>query len=230
MAPLPGQCPESRWRPECGHIPRGFLGATGTLEDVRVVMVLAEPGKPQHFEQYDSSLDPKGMLKSAVRFVYGCYEKKPDKVHCNVRWFLDRLYPELTFDEQLRHVWITETRLCSIKTPGEWVPARYYELCEEEYLAKQLELLSHAAVIAFGTQKAQPTVKRIVKRLRLDVTPIEAHALAPRDLNAARDSWERALRAISTLHAIAGKGLSGLCQSTRCNRTGGSIGERRSNL
>ena len=71
-----GQCPESRWSPECGHIPRGFLGATGTLEDVRVVMVLAEPGDPQHFEQYDSSLDPKGMLKSAVRFVYGCYEKK----------------------------------------------------------------------------------------------------------------------------------------------------------
>ena len=88
-----------------------------------------------------------------------------------------------------------------LRTPGEWVPARYYELCEEEYLAKQLELLSHAAVIAFGTQKAQPTVKRIVKRLRLDVTPIEAHALAPRDLNAARDSWERALRALPK-HAV----------------------------
>jgi hypothetical protein len=37
-----------------------------------------------------------------------------DLFHRNVRWFLHELFPGLSFDEQLRRVWLTEGRLCSI--------------------------------------------------------------------------------------------------------------------
>ena len=191
-----GQCPDSKWEPETGHIPRGFLGATGTVKDVQVVMVLAEPGRPQDCERYEDGLDPVEVVKRSVQFVYDCYRRKRDHIHCYTRQFLDRLYPELSFEQQLKHVWITETRLCSLETPGEQVPRRYYEFCEDKYLARQLELLSHATIIAFGTQKAQPSVRRIAKRVRLHTPPIEAHALAPRNRRAARESWERALRSV----------------------------------
>ena len=39
-----GKCPDATWFPSEGHVPRGFLGATRALEEVEVVMVLAEPG------------------------------------------------------------------------------------------------------------------------------------------------------------------------------------------
>ena len=45
-----GGCPESRWKPAIGHVPRGFLGATGELAEVELVMVLAEPGEPKRAE------------------------------------------------------------------------------------------------------------------------------------------------------------------------------------
>ena len=41
-----GKCLEANWCPSKGHVPRGFLGATDALEKVEVVMVLAEPAKP----------------------------------------------------------------------------------------------------------------------------------------------------------------------------------------
>lgn len=41
-----GICPQAKWDPESGHIPRGFLGAMGALDDVELVMVFAEPGHP----------------------------------------------------------------------------------------------------------------------------------------------------------------------------------------
>lgn len=41
-----GICREAKWSPADGHIPRGFLGATGELSEVEVVMVFSEPGHP----------------------------------------------------------------------------------------------------------------------------------------------------------------------------------------
>jgi len=38
-----GSCREAVWQPQRGYIPCGFLGATGELHEVRVVMVFAEP-------------------------------------------------------------------------------------------------------------------------------------------------------------------------------------------
>jgi len=42
-------CKSMRWVPERGHIPRGFCGATGDLDEVDLVLVCAEPGDPHPF-------------------------------------------------------------------------------------------------------------------------------------------------------------------------------------
>ncbi len=189
-----GSCPESTWEPQCGHVPRGFLGATGALEEVRVVMVLAEPGNPQHSEEYDSNLDSEGMLKSTVKFVHQCYDRRCGKLHSHARWFLDCLYPKLEFEEQLRRVWITESRLCSLNESAGQGRLELYWRCEDHYLAEQLKLLSHADVVAFGG-KARATVRRLRKRQPIRQV-IEAFALSPRpsQLDDAHHSWEDALR------------------------------------
>jgi hypothetical protein len=46
-----GSTPEG-WRPEKGHVPRGFIGAFGTLDDVKLVLVVAEPADPLPGEQH----------------------------------------------------------------------------------------------------------------------------------------------------------------------------------
>ena len=152
-------------------------------------MILAEPGNPQHDEEHDPDLDAEGMLKSTVRFVYRCYHERRGKLHRNARWFLDCLYPGLGFDQQLRRVWLTESRLCSLNTSGGSPRADLYTRCEDDYLTGQLKLLANAPVVAFGG-KAQATVKR------LRVPAIAAHALAPRQPTAARLTWETALKAL----------------------------------
>lgn len=68
-----GGCLESRWRPAAGHVPRGFLGATGELDDVELVMLLAEPGNPKHTETYVDDLDPADMVRRVVDFVHWTY-------------------------------------------------------------------------------------------------------------------------------------------------------------
>ena len=45
---LAGACSEMQWDPARGHVPREFCGATGDLDEVKLVIVCAEPGDP-HF-------------------------------------------------------------------------------------------------------------------------------------------------------------------------------------
>ena len=183
-----GTCREAIWNPQHGHIPRGFLGATGELFDVEVVMVFAEPGHPHDDETYDPNHSPARMLESGLRHVYDCYKNRTDLFHRNVRWFLSRLYPGLSFDEQLRHAWLTEGRLCSIENE---IGGTTDPLCARHYLARQLEMMPNATVVGFGG-KAQ----RYLKRLRAEY--MAAFALAPPGANhkPARPSWERVIAAI----------------------------------
>ena len=86
-------------------------------------MVLAEPGPPKdtkpNSEKYEhSDDDPKATLERVVKFVYGCYDEAIGPPHNHVRWFLECRYGRMLFDEQLRRVWITEARLCSIRRKG----------------------------------------------------------------------------------------------------------------
>lgn len=183
-----GTCREAVWNPQRGHIPRGFLGATGELSDVEVVMVFAEPGHPHDNERYNPDHAPARMLESGLRHVYDSYKNGTDLFHRNVRWFLSRLYPGLGFDQQLRHAWLTEGRLCSIHNE---IGGTTDPLCARHYLARQLEMLPNATVVGFG-DKAQ----RYLKRLRADY--MAAYALAPPGANhkPARPSWERVVAAI----------------------------------
>ncbi|MBG6180495.1 hypothetical protein [Arthrobacter sp. CAN_A1] len=185
-----GTCREAQWDPESGHIPRGFLGATGALDDVELVMVFAEPGHPHRGEVYDSEDSPDTLLENGMRHAYESFANGTDLFHRNVRWFMGQLYPDLTFDEQLRHVWLTDGRLCSIDNEIGRVSGR---ICAERYLRAELEMLPNATVVAFGG-KAHDYVRR------LKIEYVKAYALAPPGANhkPARPSWEKALEVIES--------------------------------
>ena len=45
-------CPEAKWSPKLGHVPRGYLGCTGNPDEVEAVFVRAEPGHSLENEKY----------------------------------------------------------------------------------------------------------------------------------------------------------------------------------
>lgn len=183
-----GTCREARWEPAFGQIPRGFVGATGSPGDVELVMVFAEPGHPHPDEGHDPDLDDASMMSSGVQHVYKCYKHRTDPFHRNVRWFMSQVYPDLTFDEQLRHIWLTEGRLCSIE--NEIGDARD-GTCADHFLRRQLSLLPNATVVAFGSK-----AKRYLTRMRIDF--VGAFALSPPGANQrrAQPTWEEAVRIV----------------------------------
>lgn len=183
-----GKCREAKWNPATGQIPRGFLGATGLPEDVEVVMIFSQPGDPHDNEYYAPKLTQFNLMLGGLNHTYECFAEKKDKFHENVRWFIDELYPACSFDEQLRHVWLTEGRLCSFENEISTTTDR---TCAREFLSRQLDLFPEAEVVAFG-RKAQGYLDA------LRVGYIEAYSLAPPGANhkPARPSWEAAIRKI----------------------------------
>ena len=91
-----------RWLPQNGHVPRGFCGATGAASEVRLVLVVAEPGNPHDGEAYLPDSQPEELFESVCRYVYGCFAHGKDQFHRNVRAILGDCWPELSFQEQLR--------------------------------------------------------------------------------------------------------------------------------
>lgn len=183
-----GQCREARWGPDNGHIPRGYVGATGTPKDVEVIMVFSEPGHPHEGESYDASLGAEGLMTACTSHAYQSFRNGTDLFHRNVRWFISELYPDLTFDEQLERVWLTEGRLCSIDVE---IGNTTDRTCAANYLVEQIRLLPNATVVAFGGK-----AKHYLKGLGVDF--IGAYALAPPGANhrPARPSWEAAVAEI----------------------------------
>jgi hypothetical protein len=113
-----------RWAPDEGHVPRGFCGAGGTLEEVRLVLVVAEPGDPHAGERHGANPAAEGRLDSAYAYAYECFKSGKDLFHRNVRLILNLCWPDIDFDEQMRRTWITESVLCSARTegaPGRWL-------------------------------------------------------------------------------------------------------------
>lgn len=183
-----GICSEAKWDPAIGHIPRGFLGAMGELEDVEVVMVFAEPGHPNPAEGYDPAASPINLLESGALRTYHAFASGLDLFHRNVRWFMSQLYPELTFEQQLQHVWLTEGRLCSINNE---IGSTRDHRCAQHYLRAQLQMLPNATVVAFGG-KAQDYVGS------LGVEHLKTYALSPPGCNrrTAKPSWGGAIKQI----------------------------------
>ena len=185
-----GGCPQSEWNPARGHVPRGFLGATGELDEVELVIVLAEPGNPKGTEEYADELPPSDTVRHVVDFVHETYAKREDrrvhgKVQCVIRWFLDCWFPGMDFEQQLRRVWITQARLCS-RGPGSYTP-RVYQPCGDAYLAAQFQLLPNVPIIAFG-DKAEKSL------LRLNIQPTRVpHPSDRTSSESKRAKWKRAI-------------------------------------
>lgn len=187
-APCPAfaaTCHRMRWNPAQGHVPRGFCGATGRLEDVELVLVCAEPGDPHSGESHSPSRSPLEQLRSACAYAYNCLKTGKDLFHRNVRLILDSSFPEMSFDNQLRRTWITESILCSAEKEAGSVPAAVGRECRRRYLERQLGLFPSALVVALGSKAAD----------RLNGWPglLEVYAAAPPGCNKteAKESWKK---------------------------------------
>jgi hypothetical protein len=179
-----GACTEMRWAPENGHIPRGFCGATGSLEQVVLVLVCAEPGDP-HPTECHLRKSPEDLLRSAYDYAYECFRIRKDPFHSKIRLILDLCWPRLPFEAQLERVWMVDSVLCSARVESGPVTTAAARECRGRYLERQLALMPHALVVALGG-KAYARTKGVQGVLR-------AFAAAPPGCNyrGARESWER---------------------------------------
>ena len=183
----------AKWDPSTGHVPRGFVGALDRLEDVRVVLLLGEPGPPYSREQYGDGAD---LLEETCQHTFACLDRPDDQMHKNLRYVLDQIFPGFILRDQLRSAWITETYLCSPPTALASVDASCERECADRYLGKQLQLFRHLPVIALGG-KAQSRVKRT----RVEVPNlINAWSVSPPGANRpkARESWTKAADEVRT--------------------------------
>jgi hypothetical protein len=178
-------CRTMRWDPANGHIPRGFLGATGTPEEVELVLVFAEPGDPHPGDH--STLD------ESIQHAYWAFREGPGTFHRNARKLFQLCWPGLTFDKQLRKVWMTESVLCSAEVTTGPVPRPVEQACGHHYLEQQLKLFPNALVVALGDKASN-------RLLRLGIACERAQSIAPPGGNkpAAYASW---LRISEVLHS-----------------------------
>lgn len=185
-----GTCSEAIWDPAKGHLPRGFLGATGAVRDVRLIMVFSEPGTPYATASYPKSASAGDYLRYTTQDTHEIFLQQTDQFHRNVRWFLDRVFPNQSFEQQLRHVWLTEGRLCSF---AQEIDGKKDRQCAQIFLRQQIDLMPKVPIVAAGG-KAQDYLKS------LRIPYIACRAFAPPGCNhtPARPSWDAAISAIHT--------------------------------
>lgn len=159
------------------------------------MMVLAEPGHPHDGESYGPRASAEETLLQTIAHSYRCVRDGRDLFHRSIRWFLDRLYPGQSLvypgqslDVQLRRVWLTQSRLCSI--PQE-TGGRSDRICANRHLSEQVALMPQVTVVAFGAKAANA-----MRDLHCEW--IRAYALAPPGANhrPARPGWEAAIEII----------------------------------
>ncbi len=180
-APCPGfsdTCFDMRWDPKTGHVPRGFRGATGTIAEIELVLVYAEPGDPQPGETHEG-------LASAYDFANRSFAAGTDLFHRNVTFILDSCWPELSLEEQLRKVWMTESVLCSAAKEGGHVRGQVAKECGKRYLLKQLELVPDALVVALGNKARN----RLVALGFFNFLAVKSVAPPGCNFRGARESW-----------------------------------------
>lgn len=181
-----------RWNPDEGHVPRGFLGASGALAEIELVLVFAEPGDPHEGERHTG-------LESTYAYATFGFGTGKDLFHRNVRKILNLCWPALSFEEQMRRVWLTESVLCSARKEGGSVSVAAARACGSRYLLAQLSLFPEALVVALGS-KADGRLRSLGV-----VNFISAYAAAPPGCNRreAQSSWEHIA---NELHRRHGRG------------------------
>ncbi len=180
-------CRSAKWNPAEGHVPRGFCGAIGEPEEVRLVLVCAEPGDPHASESHVGDGSPAGRLSSVSSYTWACFAHGKDQFHRNIRELLNLCWPRLMFEQQMRKTWITDSVLCSASRECGPVGRRMEQECAKRYLAPQVRKFQGALVVALG-RKADERLRRA------GITGVEyAYSVAPPgcNLRPARDSWAR---------------------------------------
>lgn len=179
----------AKWCPSEGHVPRGFVGALSSAEEVEVVVVAAEPGNPLSEETYRHN---RVLFDRVFRHTFDLTMGRSTQFHENLRCLLDLIFPKLEIGQQLEKAWVTESYLCSAPKEGGRIGATAEMECAERYLRKQLDLFGDVPVIACGG-KAHRRVKRVT---RYPQNLIRAYALAPPGSNhsPARPSWRDAAK------------------------------------
>ena len=173
-------CTEMRWEPKAGYVPRGFYGATGDLNEVELILVVAEPGDPHSGEAHTG-------LSSAYEYAGTVLRAGQDLFHRNLKTIFDLCWPNEPIERQLRKVWLTESLLCSAKSEGAGVPMRSCKACAQRYLLPQLKIFPNALVVACGN-KARDRLEAVGFPNFLAV-----RAVAPPGGNTprARESWKQ---------------------------------------
>ena len=145
-----GACKDiATWRPGCGYAPRGFVGALGRLDDIKVVILLSEPGCPHPTETYKG----RNKLEQTCEYTFEAIEQGTDRFHERLKTLLDLLFPGLMLKDQLRKAWVTQTYLCSAPTESGRVPRAAEDECATRYLSRQLKMLQGRPVLALGKGK-----------------------------------------------------------------------------
>jgi|tagenome__1003787_1003787.scaffolds.fasta_scaffold20971097_2 hypothetical protein len=142
----------ARWRPVEGHVPRGFTGAFGTLDEIELVLVVGEPGDPFHDERYESERSPVEQIEKTAEFSFHALERRDGGFSKAFRRILDFCFPEQCRYEQMRRTWKAESYLCSARREGGHIPRASLSVCGHDYLAPQLELLADRAIVACGNE------------------------------------------------------------------------------
>jgi hypothetical protein len=141
-----------RWEPKKGHVPRGFCGCLGSPEEVKLVLIVAEPGDPHPAESYPAGAAKEKLFDLTFSYSLRCYRTGEDLFHRNVRRILDLCWPGLSFEEQMRRTWITESVLCSAAKEGGNVPTAVWRECKRRYLSKELSLFNNPIIAALGSK------------------------------------------------------------------------------
>jgi hypothetical protein len=174
-----------------GLYPRGYAGATGDLDEVELVLCIAEPGNPKTPRPLATDVTGSELVAATAASVTDAYRTSTAPAHANVRRILSHCWPEESVDAWLRRTWITETVLCSAPATAKRVSVDVERECASRYLVKQLDLLEGRFVIALGSKAA--------KRLNLvgRRPNVEASAVTPPEANKphALQSWLEAARA-----------------------------------
>ena len=156
-----------------------------TLVQIELILITAEPGDPYPWQQYSYETQPMNVIDKLCREAYNYISQPPDQFHRNLRKLLDICFPNLSFYNQMKKAWITDSVLCSDITEGASVPKDICLLCGNTYLRKQLSIMNHAKIVALGGKAAQR-----LKRLKINCD-LKVFSIAPPGCNfkGAIESW-----------------------------------------
>lgn len=174
------ECEALCWEPKAGHVPRGFLGATSSIENVELVLVFAEPGDPHPTEIHES-------IATTLEHTYFSMKEGDDVFHKNLRYILDLFFPDLNFDAKLEKTWMTESVLCSAIKECGTVSSKIADVCTKTYLLPQLSLFRNATIVAVGSK-----ARDRLRRQGIDAIYI-AHPSPPgANRKCSKESWKNA--------------------------------------